>query len=154
MEQSEMKQELQKLLVEAEETKRQLDAMREEAQMMEITLNDVNASITAIDSLKDSSAGADILVPIGSAVYVKAQLKDPENVILGVGAGISMEKKIADARKHLDERKKEIEQMMEKLQKKVQELTSRLVEIDGISRSIVSELQRTQGAGLQLPDGQ
>src|SRR5438552_11730457 len=45
-----------------------------------------------------------MLIPIGSGSFVKAKLEDPQHVIIGVGAGVCIEKTVDDSIRDLNMR--------------------------------------------------
>lgn len=48
----------------------------------------------ALHELKKHSGKKDVLVPFGAGIYLKAEIKDSSNVLLNVGAGVTVEKDI------------------------------------------------------------
>ncbi len=69
-------------------------------------------TLTAIQTLEGTRGKAsdtDTLIPIGSGSFVKAKLADARNVIIGVGAGVCIEKSIEDSMKDLRVRSTELE---------------------------------------------
>ena len=54
----------------------------------------------------------------------------------GVGAGISIENKIGDAKKHLEERLESVNRAMEKLQKSAYAINEKLLEIEEQSKEL------------------
>ena len=69
-------------------------------------------TLTAIQTLegtKGKASDTDTLIPIGSGSFVKAKLADAQNVIIGVGAGVCIEKSIEDSMKDLRVRSSELE---------------------------------------------
>jgi prefoldin alpha subunit len=111
--------------------------------MLEATMEETRATIAALDALKENKPGASILMPIGSGCIIRAKLEDTENVIVGVGAGISIENKIGDAKKHLEERVEQVNKAMEKLQKSAYAINQKLLEIEEESKELIADV-RTQ----------
>ncbi len=69
-------------------------------------------TLTAIQTLegtKGKASDTETLIPIGSGSFVKAKLVDAQNVIIGVGAGVCIEKSIEDSMKDLRVRSSELE---------------------------------------------
>lgn len=63
------------------------------------------ASIKEISKKPDSEA----LVPIGMGTFIKTQISSKNNIVLNIGAGISLEKDSTSAINYLEARIKEIE---------------------------------------------
>jgi prefoldin alpha subunit len=143
MDGTDKKQELQNMFAEADAYQKQLDSLKNEARMLEATMEETRATISALDALKENKPGASILMPIGSGCVIRAKLEDTDNVIVGVGAGISIENKLADAKKYLEERVEQINKAMEKLQKSAYAINQKLLEIEEESKELIADV-RTQ----------
>ena len=63
------------------------------------------ASIKSLNQKSDSEA----LVPIGMGTFVKTKISSSDNIVLNIGAGISLEKDSTSAINYLEARIKEIE---------------------------------------------
>jgi len=55
-------------------------------------------------------------VPIGFGSFVKANLVNTDTIVVGVGAGVSVEKNIDDAKSFLEKRKDELTKYQEQLE--------------------------------------
>src|SRR3972149_4272816 len=76
----------------------------------------LSETLTAISTLEGSRGkedGGDVLIPIGSGSFVKAKLSDPGNIIIGVGAGVCVEKSVEDSIKDLRLRSSDLEKARE-----------------------------------------
>ncbi|HDH40872.1 MAG TPA: prefoldin subunit alpha [Candidatus Altiarchaeales archaeon] len=136
--------ELQRILIEADNYKKQIDSLSAQIQIVENKRMEIDSTIETMDSLKENRIGTEILVPIGSNSFVRTELKDNKKVIVGIGAGISVEKTIDEAKEILKLRNKELENTMNKLQSAVAEIKNKLLELDSISKKLIRELQMTQ----------
>lgn len=131
-------------MIEADNYKKQIDSLSAQIQIVENKRMEIDSTIETMDSLKENRIGTEILVPIGSNSFVRAELKDNKKVIVGIGAGISVEKTIDEAKEILKLRSKELENTMNKLQSAVAEIKNKLLELDSISKKLIQELQMTQ----------
>lgn len=141
METTDKRKELQEILMEAESCKKQMDAIRREMEVASSVMEELSSSIKALQALKESRAGTEILVPIGGGSFIRAELKDPGKVIVGAGSNISIEKDIDSAQKILEDRSSEMSKAMERLNGNFSEINARLAELDEIYRMLVSEVQ-------------
>ena len=68
-------------------------------------------AIAATESIKSLSlkSDSDALVPVGMGTFVKAKISSRDNIVLNIGAGISLEKDSNSAINYLEARIKEIE---------------------------------------------
>ncbi len=67
-----------------------------------------------------------MLVPIGGSSYVKVKLADPDKVIVGMGAGVSVEKTLPEARATLKERLDELSKTMNSAQQQFSQVAERI----------------------------
>ena len=71
-------------------------------------LREAAAAIQSIKSLSQKS-DSETLVPIGMGTFVKTKTSSSDNIVLNIGAGISLEKDSTSAINYLEARIKEIE---------------------------------------------
>src|SRR5205823_6422396 len=64
-------------------------------------LSETLTALSTLEGTKGKPGETETLVPIGSGSFVKARLADAEKVIIGVGAGVCIEKPIEDSMKDL-----------------------------------------------------
>jgi prefoldin alpha subunit len=66
--------------------------------MVNAVIADLTYSTATLEGLEKEKENADLLVPIGGNSFVKAKLANPDKVIVGVGAGVSIEKTLPEAK--------------------------------------------------------
>jgi len=132
---------LQRILFEVEHYRRQLESISGQVQMIEAAKNEVGVAVKAMDSLKEAKTGDEILVPIGSGSFLKGEIRDTENVIIGIGADISVEKKVDEARKILDKRGNDMQDASEKLRNNATQLNEKLMQLNSESEKLVRDIQ-------------
>jgi len=130
---------MQKLLMQLEYGKRQMNELNRQAQLAESAVAEINSAIEALDELKSQKPGAEVLVPVGGGAFVKASLKDMGTVLVGVGAEMYVEKGIAEAVKTFEERKVKLVESLSTIQKTMGELGMRVAELDAQAQRIMSQ---------------
>lgn len=141
MDKKSKQQELQGIIVEIENYKRRMEGLSRQGQLIENTILELNSTIEALSALSENKPGTSILVPIGSNSFVRAELKDTERVIVGIGANISAEKNIADAKKSLEIRGEELKAALEKIQKTAIDVNNKLIELNSEYERLIGEIQ-------------
>ena len=82
-------QELRQALGAMEVNKAQLESITEQQQLIQMSIEELTrAKVTLTDFIK-SEVGDDVLIPVGSASFVKAKVSDNKNALIGVGTGIT-----------------------------------------------------------------
>ncbi|PKP51938.1 MAG: prefoldin subunit alpha [Candidatus Altiarchaeales archaeon HGW-Altiarchaeales-3] len=134
-------EELQKIMYQAEVYKQQIDAINNQIMMVDGTIKSMESTIEALTSLKTTDAGCEIMLPLGSNAYARAKLSDNEKVVVGVGAGIMLEKTIPDAIKLFDKNIENLHSALAEMQKKSAEIEQRLIRLNDIGEQRVKEMQ-------------
>ncbi|WP_292460165.1 prefoldin subunit alpha [Methanothermococcus sp.] len=88
-----MNEEIQKQFYELELYNQQVKKLQDELGKIEIMKMELMKSIESMNGLKESK---EILVPLGGGAFVKAEVIDSENIIVGTGGDVFLEKNIAD----------------------------------------------------------
>ena len=118
----------------------QAESLSQQINVVGITIKDVETALTTITALKDEPSGTETLVPIGFGSFVKANLINTDTIVVGIGAGVSVEKNIDDAKSFLEKRKDELTKYQEQLNNTIAKLAQELQNIE----KLVHKHQQTQ----------
>ncbi|MDG6243183.1 MAG: prefoldin subunit alpha [Methanolobus sp.] len=129
------------------ELQRRAEMVQQQMSMVQISMEDCNRALTTIEELGNVSENAEMMFPIGSGSFVYANITHNDKVVVDVGAGISVERPIADAKEILQRRK-------ERLTTAFENMNSNLLQLGQQMKSIESFLSRQQQAQGQYPQGQ
>lgn len=127
-------QQLQELSVRHQQYQYQGEALAQQLNMVKITIKDVETALTTITAFKEEPAGKEILVPIGFASFVNATLSSPDKVVIGIGSGVSVEKKIDDAKTFLEKKKDELTKYSEQLNNTLAKIAQEMQNIQKIAQ--------------------
>ncbi len=98
------------------------------------TLNNVYTSlsitISSLEGLKKCKDNIEGFTSLGSGAYVKVVVQSVTNVIIGVGAGVFVEKSIDEAINILNKRLEIVKSNIEQLQRLIEELYARIAELE------------------------
>ncbi len=108
-------QQLQELAGMHQQYQYQAEAIGQQMNMLKLTLKDLETALATITALIDEPAGKETLVPIGFGSFVNATLTSTDKVVIGIGAGVSVEKKTEDAKVFLEKRKEELTKYFEQM---------------------------------------
>jgi len=100
----------------------QMAQLQQQLQLLEQNIAEVTNTLAAIDDLKNSKPGSQMLAPISSGIFVKAELKDTDSFIVNVGANVTVEKSSEDVKKILESQSKEITEMRDEMMKGMEQL--------------------------------
>jgi len=105
------------------------------AEAMQARLNLVSAALTELNFAKMSLEGVEketpdssLFVPIGGGSFIKAKLESTDKVIVGTGAGVSIERTMTEAKQTVQSRISELEKTMMSLQQQLVQVVGRIQE--------------------------
>jgi prefoldin alpha subunit len=123
-------QQLQELAGMHQQYQYQAEAIGQQISMLKITLRDLETALATITALIDEPAGKETLVPIGFGSFVNATLTSTDKVVIGIGAGVSVEKKTEDAKVFLEKRKEELTKYFEQMNNAFAKLAEEMQKIE------------------------
>ncbi len=119
-------EELRRLSMEMRYLEQTAEALQQRITMVNAALTDLTYANATLDGIEKEKENAEMLVPIGGSSYVKVKLADSNKVIVGMGAGVSMEKTLAEAKVTLKERLDELEKTMNSAQQQFSQVAERI----------------------------
>ncbi len=126
----ESEEKIRELIARIQLNQQRMDALQQQANLIQISLNDLDNALKALATLEGKGEGLEMLVPIGADSFVHARLADPDRAIIGLGAGVSVEKSFADSKGIIQGRRSELEKV--------------LLDTSGAMEQVASELMRLQ----------
>lgn len=103
------------------------------AEALQNRINLVNAAVTelsfasrTIEGLEKEKKGSPLLVPIGGGSFVKAEVATTESLVVGMGAGVSVEKQREEAKQIVKRRIEELQTSRNTLQQQLGQVVERM----------------------------
>jgi prefoldin alpha subunit len=118
--------EMRKLSMEMRYFEQTAEALQQRISMVNAAITDLTYANATLDGIESEKENAEMLVPIGGSSYVKVKLADSNTVIVGLGAGVSSEKTLAEAKVTLKERLDELEKTMNSAQQQFSQIAERI----------------------------
>ena len=122
--------------------KQQLESIDMQLQYLQSTLADYQRAKMTVGQLNGVDEDSEVLIPVGAGTFVNASLKNTSNVLIGVGAGIVIEKPADEAIIKLDERIKRIQENLEKMLSLGQKIQFDAEELSHKTQRMMEETQR------------
>jgi prefoldin alpha subunit len=129
------------LLYQLEIGRKQLEQLTKQEQMIQGALMEMESTLEALDALKARNPGDEIMLQVGSGAFMKAKLTDTQNVMVGIGAGLSVEKKIGDAIFTMKARTESLNDSMKNVRKSMGELTMKIAELNMRAQKMMGSLE-------------
>ena len=139
-------EEIRRLLAAYEQYQAQAEGISHQLGLSQIAAQGLESALAAVDALEEAEVGQEILVPIGSGSFIHGKLASKENVILNVGAGVSIEKRSEEAKEILKARKNEVLEGSKKLTEVLAKIDQEMQKIQGIMQQYESRLSGGQGS--------
>ncbi len=122
--------------------KQQLESIDMQLQYLQSTLADYQRAKMTVEQMHAVDENSEILIPVGAGTFVNGSLKNASNVLIGVGAGIVIEKTVDEAVLKLEERMKRIQENLEKMVSLGQKIQSDAEELSHKTQQMMEETQR------------
>jgi prefoldin alpha subunit len=119
-------EELRKLSVELRLLEQTAETLKQRINMMNAALTDLTYANMTLNGIKQEKDNAKLLVPIGGSSYIKVKLANVGKVIVGMGAGVSIEKTLPEAKTIVNERLTELQKTMNSAQQQFSQIVDRI----------------------------
>ena len=124
--QNNQEQELRKLSAELQLLEQTAQSLQQRINMMNAALTDLTYANMTLDGIKKEKNNAKLLVPIGGSSYIKVKLANVDTVIVGMGAGVSIEKTLPEAKTIVNERLTELQKTMNSASQQFAQIADRI----------------------------
>ena len=134
-------QEMRQAMGALEAYKAQLEAMNEQGQLLQMSLEDYSRAKDTLAAVAKGQPGEEVLMPVGGSAYVYATIARNDRVLVGVGTSVSMDKPIEDAVAVVDTR---IGELMDALKKVSESRTVIESKMNQLTQMVQAEYQKMQ----------
>jgi prefoldin alpha subunit len=123
---SKSEEELRKLTVEIRFLEQTAEALQSRANMINAVTTDLSYARMTLDGLEKEGEKSELLVPIGGTSYVRARLENPDKIIVGMGAGVSVEKTREEAKEIIKKRLEDLEKTRASIQQQFAQVAEKI----------------------------
>jgi prefoldin alpha subunit len=138
---SSQEEELRRLSVEMRYLEQTAETLQQRISMINAALTDLTYANATLEGIEQEKENAEMLVPIGGSSYVKVKLANPDKVIVGLGAGVSVEKTLVDAKATIKERLDELEKTLNSAQSQFSQVAERINSGRGRMESLLANVR-------------
>lgn len=96
--------------------------------MVNTVITDLTYAAMTLDGLEKEKENSELLVPIGGSSYIRTKLANPDKVIVGMGAGVSVEKTFLEAKEIVKKRLEDLEKTRMSLQHQFTQVADKMGE--------------------------
>jgi len=104
------------------------EALRSRINFVNAALSELAFTNQTLEGLEKESKNVSLLVPIGGGSFIKAKLESADKVLVGIGAGVTVEKTMKEAKEILKKRIEDLEKARMDLQQQITQIINRLQE--------------------------
>jgi prefoldin alpha subunit len=123
---SKSEEELRRLTVEMRLLEQTAEALQSRANMINAVTTDLSYARMTLEGLEKESEKSELLVPIGGTSYVRARLENPDKIIVGMGAGVSVEKTREEAKEIIKKRLEDLEKTRTAIQQQFTQVAEKI----------------------------
>ncbi|MBI2582417.1 prefoldin subunit alpha [Candidatus Woesearchaeota archaeon] len=100
----------------------QVEQITEYMEKLQMQQKELDTSIEALTELQKIDLNTELLAPVANGIFLKAELKDNQKLVVNVGADVSTEKTIPEVITLLEEQKEKITENIVEAETVLQEL--------------------------------
>lgn len=143
-------QQLQQLSQELEEIDLEIEEKEEEIAEFQAEKSGVDDAIEAINTL---DSGSTVQVPLGGGAYVRAEIQDIDEIIVGLGGGYAAEQEGEDAIDALEAKKEALDDRISGVRSEISDLEEESAEIEQRAQQMQQQMQQQQMQQMQQGQG-
>ena len=134
-------EELRRLSVELRFYEQTAETIQSRINMVNAVITDLTYANIALEGLEKEKENSELLVPIGSNSYIKAKLENPDKIIVGIGAGVSVEKTLQETKDIVKNRQENLEKTRLSLQQQLGQVAEKINEDREKFESLMTRLR-------------
>jgi prefoldin alpha subunit len=116
-------------------------ALQERLQIVNAAMNEFAVASATLEGVKTQKTDEDALIPVGGGSYVRAKLSDISKIVVGVGAGVAIEKPIDDSINETKSRLADLDKARTTLE---EQLNQALIKVEE-NRAVLGEFVKRRG---------
>ena len=125
---SKNEEEIRKISVELRLLEQTAETLQSRLSMLNAVAQDLTYANMTLESLEKEKENSEILVPIGGTSYIRTKLDNPNQIIVGIGAGVSVEKTRQEAKDVINKRLEDLQKARTSTQQQFAQIAERINE--------------------------
>lgn len=125
---SKTEEELRKVSVQIRVLEQTAESLQSRINMVSAIITDLTYASLTLENLEKEQENAELLVPIGGSSYINAKLESKDKIIVGIGAGVSVEKTLPETKEIVKKRLEDLERTRMSLQRQLSQVADRINE--------------------------
>ena len=138
-----------RLVMESRFLEETINELQSRLSMTNSAVNELKVSSMTLEGLEKEKKGAQLFVPVGGGSYIKAKLDTPENVVVGIGADVAVERTFKEAKVEIEARIAELEKTREALGQQFNQVVGRIQENRARMEDVSAKLREGEQTGVR-----
>ena len=135
---------LRQLVVELRMLEGTANTLQSRLNFVSAILTELNYAKMTLGALEGEKRNVPLLVPIGGGSYIRAKLGSAQKVIVGMGAGVSVEKSMSEAKETVGTRISQLTETRESLQQQLTQVAQKIDEDRARFQELSEELGKAE----------
>lgn len=120
------------------------EAIQSRANLVNAALTELRVAKMTLEGLEKEKKDAPLFVPIGGGSYIKAKLESAENMIVGIGADVAVERTIGEAKDNLGNRIADLEKTRTSLRQQFDQVVKKIQDDRTILEEVTAKLREKE----------
>jgi prefoldin alpha subunit len=138
---SEDERNLERIIAQLNSYEQQAQILQRRIELINASLQEIALSSESLDELKNIGEDNEVLMPLGSGIYVKAEIIGKEKVIFSLGAEIAAEKDVTSTQLSLDQRSMALQNALQTTGQQLQQLANTMNELNRTAQTIARKIR-------------
>ena len=136
------RQRLEEMVNELNMYKGQADVLNQQMETVKATMADLSVAKDTLEGIKDKK-DTETLVPIGAGSFIITEIKNTDEVIVGLGSGVAAKRKIGDAQESIEKQREDLETLLGKMMDEHKKITEIIVRKTPEAEALIQKLDGT-----------
>jgi len=123
---SKSEEEFRRLNMELRLLEQTAEALQSRMNMINSAVADLTYAQMTLGGLEKENEKSELLVPIGGTSYIRAKLDNPDKIIVGMGAGVSVEKTRQEAKEIIKKRQQDLDKAKTSVQQQFAQVAEKI----------------------------
>ncbi len=132
---------LRQLLSEMRMMEGSSNTLQQRLQQVIAAVSELRMAKNSLGDLKQVESGTNLLVPVGGGAFINAEMSGIDNVVVGIGAGVSVEMQYEDAVKDVNDRLSEMEKARASVEEQLGQILAQLETHQSMAERLSAEIQ-------------
>jgi prefoldin alpha subunit len=123
----------------------QAEVLEQQVEAIRASLAEVEILESTLEDIKDEKS-LETLVPVGAGSFMHAEIKQTDEVIMSIGAGVAIKKSAEEAKETLSLQKEELSDSLDKMLKNLQKISQIIAQLSPQAEELMKKVQTGQPA--------